>query len=231
VNADDDNGDMSYPVLEIVQVRAPQRRWFRRATRSELAVPPAGPGRCLVAQLAHGYRKVPFGIGADDPVLAGAVALMLLSTAHRTIAVSVHLPCADTDRVIEVRGGFRCHVDDPIAFLRAGGEDVRDFLSDYLLRFHRVRMTCLAMSLSDRERWQHLRQRVSAMLLAYGEIMPVLVPGVTASLTDVSVGARAVERDSVSPPPPDFAEAEAPDPGPHRRARGRDATYTWGPPL
>ncbi|GIE88116.1 hypothetical protein SAMN06264365_110300 [Actinoplanes regularis] len=225
-------GTAAFPVVASVTLRPLPARLFRRRSREPGDIP-RRPDTMLVAQFEDAYEVVPRGVALTDRLLVDASVLMLVSTAQRLVRVTVMLPSADPRTAIEVAANFRCRVLDPLVLLQQGGSDVRPLLEEYLLRYSRVRMTCLAMSLSDRFQWYRFQQQVVAMLIAYGEVVPVHVPGLTAVLADVVVSIRPVERPglSVPPPPPGHAppEPEEPDPVP---LRGLSHTfqpdnYTW----
>jgi hypothetical protein len=67
------------------------------------------------------------------------------------------------------------------------------------------------------------------MLIAYGEVVPVSVPGLTAVLADVAVSIRPVERPGLSVPEGGPPVAEEPDPAPLRALSRtfRPNNFSW----
>jgi hypothetical protein len=231
------DGVAAYPVIASVALKPLRPRRFRRRARDPEDIP-GRPGTTLVAQFQDTYEIVPRGVAMTDRLLVDASALLLVSTAQRLVETTVVLPSADPYTAIEVRARFRCRVLDPIAVLDHGGLDIGPLLTEYLLRYPRMRMTCLSMSLTDRAHWYRFQQQVVAMLIAYGEIVPVPIPGLTAVLADVAVTIRPVEQPGLAVAPPaagDWttaadAEPEPADPIPLQgRSRSfRSHNYTWG---
>ncbi|GIF12682.1 hypothetical protein [Actinoplanes teichomyceticus] len=214
------DGRVGYPVISAVALRPLPRRVLRRRAREPEEIP-VGVGSVLVAQFHDTYEAVPRRAGLTDRRLVEATALLLVSTQQRLVEASVVMPSADQQTGIEIRARFRCRVADPVALLDSGVHDIGPALTEYLLGYARVRMVCISMSLRDRYAWYQLQQRVVAMLLAYGEVVPVPVLGLSATLADVAVRALAVESGGLRVHPPAPAYGGVGD-------EYRDNNYTWG---
>lgn len=222
-NALDDRA--GYPVVDSRPLKPVSRQGFRRRARSAEDIP-SGVGSVLVAQFYDTYEIVPSRTTLTDRRLVEATALILVSIEQRLIEASVVMPSADQQTGIEVRARFRCRVVDPVSLLGGGVHDIGPVLTQYLFGYPRIRMVCVSMSLGDRYAWYQFQQRVVAMLIAYGQVVPVPVLGLSATLADVAVRAVAVETGGlqVHPPAPAYGTASRPAGGDEYR----DNNYTWG---
>ena len=215
------DGRIGYPVVSSVALKPLPRRVLRRRARDPEEIP-VGVGAVLVAQFSDTYEAVPRWVTLTDRRLVEATALILVSTEQRLVEVSVVMPAADQQTGIEIRARFRCRVVDPVALLDGGVHDIGPALTEYLFGYPRIRMVCISMSLRDRYAWYQFQQRVVAMLLAYGEFVPVPVLGLSAALADVAVRALAVESEGLRPGSA-FGGSDAGD-----EYRGKN--YSWEQP-
>lgn len=219
------DGRVGYPVVSTKRLAPLPRRGLRRRARAPEDIP-VGVGAVLVAQFYDTYEAVPRRATLTDRRLVEATALILVSTEQRLVETSVVMPSADRRTGIEIKARFRCRVVDPVALLDSGVHDIGPALTDYLLGYPRIRMVCVSMSLRERYVWYQFQQRVVAMMLAYGEVVPVPVLGLSASLADVAVRSLTVEAEEfeVHPPAPAYGSADGPGSG----GEYRDNNYTWG---
>jgi hypothetical protein len=98
-------------------------------------------------------------------------------------------------------------------------------------------MASVSLSIANGASWHRFQQQVIAMLIAYGEIVPVPMPGLDAVLADVAVNVRAVEQTgpTVTPVIDKYDAALTPEPAPPipPQDRSRSAhlqNYHWSDP-
>jgi hypothetical protein len=178
-----------YPVIDSAELNPVTTRRFRRSKRALHEIPRQPPGSVLVFQLGDSYEVLPEGtMRLDDQMIVDAVAVAVVSLRQTQREVLALLPGADPRTPVGLRASFFCQVTDPQLVLDAGCWDVTPILHDHLNGDRRLRFMA---QIADLNRgWSHFQRNATARLIAYHELHPLVVPGLTVRLTDIAVEPR-----------------------------------------
>ncbi|GAA2540759.1 hypothetical protein GCM10010435_05250 [Winogradskya consettensis] len=228
-----------YPVLDSAELEPIKRRMFRRPRRELHEIPRQPPGSVLVFQLGDSYEVLPdTSLRLDAELVVDAVAVAVVSTRQVQREAVAYLPSADPRTCVAVRAVFFCLVTDAQLVLDAGCWDVGPLLSDHLSADPRLRF--LTQSTDLHAGWPHFQRNATARLLAYHEMHPLIVAGLTVRLTDVAFEPQRLATlpqqqgrtvQAAPRPEEDGAPGEMGETGEMPMADGDPAimrNYTWG---
>lgn len=174
-----------YPVIDSAELEPIKRRAFRRPRRALHEIPRQPPGSVLVFQLGDSYEVLPdSALRLDAALVVEAVAVAVVSTRQVQREAVTYLPSSDPRTCVAVRASFFCLVTDPQLVLDAGCWDLVPLLAAHLNADPRLRFLTQATDLHTG--WPHFQRNAMARLLAYHELHPLIVPGLTVRLTDVA---------------------------------------------
>ena len=202
---------LGYPVIDSADLSPPVRRRFRKRRRELHEIPHQPPGSVLVFQLGDAYEVLPEGaLRLDESIVVDAVAVAVVTLRQVQLEVVTRLPTLDERTGIAVRVSFFCQVTDPQLVLDAGCWDAYPILTDHLNGDTRLRF--MAQGTDPHRQWAHFQRNAMARLIAYHELNPLIVPGLTARLSDIVLQPERL----AAPPRPraDRANGHSAPPGP-----------------
>lgn len=198
-------GADGYPVTDSAELNPPLRRRFRRRRRELHEIPRQPPGSVLVFQVGDSYEVLPEGmLQLDEQIVVDAVAVAVVSLRQTLVEAVTHLLTADPRISVALRVSYLCQVNDPQLVLDAGCWDAYPILTDYLNRDSRLRF--MAQDADLVRGWPHFQRNAMARLVAYHELNPLIVPGLTVRLSNIAVelqrfGTAPGARDTYEPRP------------------------------
>jgi hypothetical protein len=175
---------LGYPVIDSAELSPPVRRRLRKRRRELHEIPHQPPGSVLVFQLGDAYEVLPEGaLRLDEPIVVDAVAVAVVTLRQMQLEVATRLPTLDGRTCIAVRVSFFCQVTDPQLVLDAGCWDAYPILTDHLNADRRLRF--MAQETDPHQQWAPFQRNATARLIAYHELHPLVVPGLTVRLSDI----------------------------------------------
>ncbi|MFI7643810.1 hypothetical protein [Nonomuraea sp. NPDC049400] len=166
----------AFPVVAYRRLAPVPKRWGRR--RRDLAeLPAVSAGTLLVAQVCDRYA-IPRDL--QDPVLAEATAVMVVSATPERIDLRLSRRSCDDRHIVEVTASYSCLVTDAVRLLANGyckAEHVQQELARHLMDD--------VTSVLVQRLGVHAEPRIVQRLLLHiqaREIDPVWIPGLSAAV-------------------------------------------------